>query len=74
MNTDLKKKKCKKIILKEIGRFEVMNNGILEKTMENVRKHRHIKVVTTKRRNYLLSKPNYHIAKFFRENLFAKEI
>ena len=29
--------------------------------MENVRKHRDIKLVTTsKRRNYLVSEPNYH--------------
>ena len=30
------------------------------KTMENVRKHKDIKLATTnKRRNYLLSEPNY---------------
>ena len=34
----------------------------LEKTMENVRIHRDIKLVTTnKRRNYLVSEPNYPI-------------
>ena len=34
--------------------------------MENVRKHRDIKLVTTERtRNYLVSEPNYHITKFF---------
>ena len=45
------------------------------KTMENVRKQRDIKLVTTeKRRNYLVSKPNYHGTKFFTENLLAIEI
>ena len=52
-----------------------MNNSIFVKTMENVRKHRDIKLVTTeRRRNYLLSDPNYHIAKFFTEILLAIEI
>ena len=47
----------------------------LEKTMENVRKHRDIKLVTTeRRRNYLVSEPNYHTAKFFTENLLAIEM
>ena len=37
--------------------------------MENVRKHRDIKLVTTEaRRNYLVSKPNYHTTKIFSEN------
>ena len=39
------------------------------KTMENVRKHRDMKLVTSEtRRNYLVSKPNYHITKIFSEN------
>ena len=34
--------------------------------MENVRKHKDIKLVTTeRRRNYLVSEPNYHTTKFF---------
>ena len=32
--------------------------------MENVRKHRNIKLVKTESRNYLVSEPNYHITKF----------
>ena len=52
-----------------------MNNVVFGKTMENVRKHRDIKLVTTeKRRNYLVSKPNYHTRKFFTENLLAVEM
>ena len=43
--------------------------------MENVRKHRNIKLVTTeRRRNYLVSEPNYHTTKFFTENLLAIEM
>ena len=44
---------------------------VLEK-LENVRKHRDIKLVTTnKRRNYLVSEPNYHTTKQFSEILLA---
>ena len=40
--------------------------------MENVRKHRDIKLVTTdKRRNQLVSEPNYHTTEWFSENLLA---
>ena len=43
-----------------------MNNAVLCKTMENVRKNRNIKLVATeKRRNYLVSEPNYHTKFFF---------
>ena len=43
--------------------------------MENARKYRDIKLVTTdKRRNQLVSEPNYHTTKWFSENLFATEM
>ena len=43
--------------------------------LENVRKHRDIKLVTTnERRNYLVSEPNYHTTKWFSEDLFAIEM
>ena len=52
-----------------------MNNAVFGKTMENVRKHRGIKLVTTeRRRNYLVSEPNYHTTNFFTENLLATEM
>ena len=43
--------------------------------MENVRKHRDIKLVTTdERRNQLVSEPNYHTTKWFSEKLLATEM
>ena len=52
-----------------------MNNVVFRKTMENVRKHRDIKLNTTERRsNYLVSKPNYHTTMFFTEHLLAIEM
>ena len=47
-----------------------MNNVVFAKTMEYVREHRDIKLVTTdKRTNQLVSEPNYHTTKWFSENL-----
>ena len=52
-----------------------MNNAVFGKIMENVRKYRDIKLATTeRRRNYLVSEPNYHFTKLFTENLFAAEM
>ena len=53
-----------------------MNNRVFRKTMENVKKHRDIKLVTTeRRRNYLVSEPNCHTTtKFFTKNLSTIEI
>ena len=49
--------------------FKLMDNSVFGKTMENVTKHRDIKLVTTdKRRNQLASEPNYHTTKYFSEN------
>ena len=46
--------------------FKVMNNFIFGKTMGNVQKNRDFQLVTTKRRrNYLVSEPNYQTTKFF---------
>ena len=55
--------------------FKLMNNSIFGKTMENVRNHRDIKLVTTnERRRNLISKPKYHTSKYFSENLMAMEM
>ena len=52
-----------------------MNNAVFGKTMENVRKHRDIKLVTTdKRRNQLVSEPNYHTTKWFSKKLLVIEM
>ena len=43
-----------------------MNNAVFGKTVENERKQRDIKLVTTERKgNYLVSEPSYHTTKFF---------
>ena len=53
----------------------MINNAVLGKNMKNVRKYREIKLATTeRRRNYLVSEPNYHTTKFFTEHLLATEI
>ena len=55
--------------------FKLMNNSVFGKTMENVRNHRDIKLVTTnERRNKLVLEPNYHTTKHFSENLLAIEM
>ena len=51
------------------------DNAVSGKTIKNMRKHRDIKLVTTeRRRNYLVSEPNYHTTKFFTENLLVTEM
>ena len=69
MNTDLRKK-AKTDFEKDF--LKLMINAVFRKTIENVRKNRDIKLVKTKRRkNYLVSEPNYHTIKLFTENLLA---
>ena len=49
-----------------------MNKAVFGKTMENVRKHSDIKLVTRdKRRNQLASEPNYHTTKYLSKNLMT---
>ena len=50
--------------------FKLMNNSVFGKTMENIRKHRDIKLVTTvKKRSKLVSKPNYDTINLISEDL-----
>ena len=52
-----------------------MKNSVFGKTMENVRNHRNIKIVTTNRqRNKLVSDPNYHVTKHISENFVMIEM
>ena len=52
-----------------------MNNSVFGKTVENIRKHRDIKLETAdKRRNQLAVEPNCHTTKFFSDNLMAIEM
>ena len=77
MNTKLRRK----------GKTNLKKNIIFSKTfsswwimqffekLENFRKHRNIKLVTTERKNiYLVSEPNYHTTKFFTKNVLAIEM
>ena len=52
-----------------------MSNAVFGKTMENVRNHRDIKIVTTNRqRNRLASEPNYHTTKYVSKDLLIIEM
>ena len=58
MNTELRKL-SKDDFEKDL--FKLMNNAVFGKTMENIKKQRDIKLVTIdKKRNKLVSEPNYH--------------
>ena len=55
--------------------FKLMNNSVFGKTMENIRKHRDIKLVTTdKKRSKLVSEPNYHTINLISEDLSITEM
>ena len=72
MNTEIRTKA--KNYLKNFF-FKLMNYAVFGKSMENVRKHRDIKLVATeRRRNYLVSEPTYNTTKFFTKNLLAIEM
>ena len=52
-----------------------MNNAISGKSIEKVRNHRNVNLITTDaRRNCLVSEPNYHTTKIFSENVLAAEM
>ena len=71
-NTDLRTKATNEF---KKDFFNLMNNAVFGKTMENVRKHRDIKLVRTdKKRNKLVSEPNYHTMKLIDDNLAIIEM
>ena len=54
---------------------KLMNNAVFRKTMENIRKHRNIKlVITDKKRDKLVSEPNYHTINYISEDLSIIEM
>ena len=72
MNTKLRKNGKNEF---EKNFFKLMNNSVFGKTMENLRNHRDIKLVTSdKRRKRLVLEPNYHSHKNFSDHLMAIEI
>ena len=72
VNTELRKKATNDF---EKDFFKVMNNTVFGKTMENVRKHRDIKLVkSNKKRNKLVSEPNFHTMKLIENNLAIIEM
>ena len=72
MNTELRKL-AKDDFEKDL--FKLMNNAAFGKTMENIRKPRDIKLVTTdKKRSKLVSEPNYHTMNYISEDLSIIEM
>ena len=72
MNTELRKL-AKNDFEKDL--FKLMNNLVFGKTMENIREHRDIKLVTTdKKRSKLVSEPNYHTINLISENFSIIEM
>ena len=72
MNTELRKL-AKDDFEKDL--VKLMNNAVFGKTMENIRKHRDIKLVTTdKKRIKLVLEPNYHTINYISEELSIIEM
>ena len=72
INTELRKKASNDF---DKDFFKLMNNAVFGKTMENVRKHRDIKLVKTDcKRNKPVSEPNYQTMKLITENLSIIEM
>ena len=72
MNTELRKL-AKNDFEKDF--FKLINNAVFGITMENIRKHRDIKLVTTdKKRSKLVSEPNYHTINYISEDLSIIEM
>ena len=72
MNTELRK-----VAKNDFGKdlFKLMNNSVFGKTMENIKKHRDIKLLTTdKQTSKLVSEPNYHTINLISEDLSITEM
>ena len=55
--------------------FKLMNNSVFGKTMENIGKHRNIKLVTTEEKYlHTVMKPNFKSGVLFGENLISYEM
>ena len=72
MNTELRKE-AKNDFEKDL--FKLMNNSVFGKTMDNIRNHRDIKLVTTdKKRSKLVSESNYHTINLILKDLSITEM
>ena len=72
MNTELRKL-ARNDFEKDL--FKLMNNSVFGKTMENIRKHRDIKLVTTdKKRSKLVSELNFYAMNLISKNLSIIEM
>ena len=72
MNTELRKA-AKNDFEKDL--FKLMNNSVFGKTMENIRKHKDIKLVTTdKKISKLVSEPNCHTINIVSEDFSIIEM
>ena len=72
MNTELRMK-AKNDFEKDFPKL--MNNAVFGKTMENIRKYRDIKLVTSdKKRSILVSEPNFHTSKHISNDLMIIEM
>ena len=72
MNTELRK-----LVRNDFEKdlFKLKNNSVFGKTMENIRKHREIKLVTTdKKRSKLVSEPNYYTINLISQDLSIIEM
>ena len=72
LNTELRIKSANDF---EKDFYKLCINSAFGKTMENVRKHRDIKLVTNdQKRGILASEPNYHSTKYISDDLLIMEM
>lgn len=75
LNSDMRKQAKNEF---ESNLFKLMNNAVFGKTMENVRKHVDVKLVTRWDGRYgaeaLIARPTFHSRSIFEENLIAVQL